>query len=85
MASARLAGGGLLGAFDVRDWTGVTKRDSLCIEHLATIDASLCRYYQTQGNCDAAKIPVACGGFWIGFGCCRDAGEPWNEVILCDR
>ena len=49
----------LFGAPSSVDWAPVTKRDALCLEHLATLDAALCAYYTTK--CDQAHWPAACG------------------------
>eukprot|EP00900_Chrysochromulina_parva_P004229 jgi/Chrpa1/13807/Chrysochromulina_OHIO_Genome00021896-RA len=52
--------GFLMGAFEVSDWAGVSKRDALCIEHLAVIDAAFCHFYAKQAQCEAHQIPPAC-------------------------
>ena len=52
--------GVLMGAFEVSDWAGVSKRDALCIEHLAVIDAAFCHFYAKQAQCETHQIPPAC-------------------------
>ena len=54
--------GKLMGAVDVTDdaWATVNKRDALCLEHLAVIDASFCHFYKSRAGCEAHQIPPAC-------------------------
>lgn len=52
--------GMLFGAPQHMDWNGVSKRDAFCIEHLATLDASLCWYYRERAQCPSLRLPVAC-------------------------
>mmetsp|Transcript_2166 Transcript_2166/g.3590 ORF Transcript_2166/g.3590 Transcript_2166/m.3590 type:complete len:606 (+) Transcript_2166:33-1850(+) len=49
----------LFGAFTEFDAHNISKRDALCIEHLAIMDAALCRHYISIG-CGSEHIPTVC-------------------------
>ena len=50
----------LMGAIVDVDWPQVSKRDALCLEHLAILDASFCHYYAHVARCAPARMPKAC-------------------------
>ena len=52
----------LFGAPLTVDWGTVSKRDALCLEHLATTDAAFCRFYRERAHCSAGAMPANCAG-----------------------
>ena len=41
-------------------WSKVSKRDALCYEHLAILDAALCRFYREHAHCAPDRTPAPC-------------------------
>lgn len=81
--------GFLFGAFGVANWSSVSKRDALSIQHLAMLDGGLCRHYGLLG-CPAADSLRFCEG---GDGLVREIllgvasvfGECKDEMDTCGR
>ena len=56
------------------NWNGLSKKDALSLEHLATMDAAMCWFYREHAECSEEHMPMRC----------IDGGEEQLQLMIVE-